>query len=595
MKPTETTKIVGPRTEAPPVTGLQTAAPLVIGSPASSAVSSEPSVTSQAASVASSTRASPEPLATAAVSREPDPQHLIWALDQTQGDEHVTLQNFVNQFGFTDQAIAHSVYKKVIRNSGIHLERREKLAAAFKVFKREGRAKEFWNALKNPSQNVQSSEESHAESSLSREKRKRLIVEEQEEEESTTVDEDTLEEIQDSIPYFRDPFKPLIDYILKKVRGEAANLPQVPALISENHRQMFEWALDAIKVDNPAVPQKGRKKNEFELRKDVLVILSGIINTISPAMRDLSLSDTIEGNSALPTFKTEAYQEAVKGILSDMLHALCPGIESDTLAVPHLKGLQKWVRVQLAKIDETPAAFRETREKVLEVVSYLCTVITSKGLALPNTEYVFVSVWSHVLNLLFDSNLVRAIPGELGSAASESAKLATEKEHGVTTRYVGGKEVDISIRIEQNSDWDTEIAVFEFKPDGVEESICNRQQRKSVRLNTAILLELEKRGLDATKYFPVIAEGKWRAVNFYTLCRYGDVHGAGRTTAESALLPESDYSMKTWLKSDSLHLILALVDRTHLFARAVKEAMSSNVAGPYQPRTSSSRDLPPPI
>ncbi|KAK3808266.1 MAG: hypothetical protein J3Q66DRAFT_354339, partial [Benniella sp.] len=469
---------------------------------------------------------------------------------QTQGDEHVTLQNFVNQFGFTDQAIAHSVYKKVIRNSGIHLERREKLAAAFKVFKREGRAKEFWNALKNPSQNVQSSEESHAESSLSREKRKRLIVEEQEEEESTTVDEDTLEEIQDSIPYFRDPFKPLIDYILKKVRGEAANLPQ--------------WALDAIKVDNPAA----EKKNEFELRKDVLVILSGIINTISPAMRDLSLSDTIEGNSALPTFKTEAYQEAVKGILSDMLHALCPG-------------LQKWVRL-----------FRETREKVLEVVSYLCTVITSKGLALPNTEYVFVSVWSHVLNLLFDSNLVRAIPGELGSAASESAKLATEKEHGVTTRYVGGKEVDISIRIEQNSDWDTEIAVFEFKPDGVEESICNRQQRKSVRLNTAILLELEKRGLDATKYFPVIAEGKWRAVNFYTLCRYGDVHGAGRTTAESALLPESDYSMKTWLKSDSLHLILALVDRTHLFARAVKEAMSSNVAGPYQPRTSSSRDLP---
>ncbi|KAK3806484.1 MAG: hypothetical protein J3Q66DRAFT_359239 [Benniella sp.] len=558
MKPTETTKIVGPRTEAPPVTGLQTAAPLVIGSPASSAVSSEPSVTSQAASVASSTRASPEPLATAAVSREPDPQHLIWALDQTQGDEHVTLQNFVNQFGFTDQAIAHSVYKKVIRNSGIHLERREKLAAAFKVFKREGRAKEFWNALKNPSQNVQSSEESHAESSLSREKRKRLIVEEQEEEESTTVDEDTLEEIQDSIPYFRDPFKPLIDYILKKVRGEAANLPQVPALISENHRQMFEWALDAIKVDNPAVPQKGRKKNEFELRKDVLVILSGIINTISPAMRDLSLSDTIEGNSALPTFKTEAYQEAVKGILSDMLHALCPGIESDTLAVPHLKGLQKWVRVQLAKIDETPAAFRETREKVLEVVSYLCTVITSKGLALPNTEYVFVSVWSHVLNLLFDSNLVPSDP--LGSAASESGEAGNGEGTWGHHKICCGKEVDISIRIEQNSDWDTADS---------KESICNRHQRKSVRLNTAILLELEKRGLDATKYFPVIAEGNWRAVHFYTLCRYGDVSRS-----------RQDHRRKI---------------ETHLFARAVKEAMSSNVAGPYQPRTSSSRDLPPPI
>ncbi|KAK3808267.1 MAG: hypothetical protein J3Q66DRAFT_416783 [Benniella sp.] len=350
---------------------------------------------------------------------------------------------------------------------------------------------------------------------------------------------------QDSAPYFRDPFKPLIEYIFKKVRGDDAHLPQVPASISYNHSEMFE------------------------------VILSGIINTVSPSMTDLILSDTIMSNSELPTFTKEAHQEAVKGIVRDMLHALCPGIESDSLAVPHLEELQKWVWAQLAAIDGTPAAFRETRKKVLEVVSYLCSVITSKELEPSTSEDVFVSAWSHALNVFFDSNLVRGIP----QSASKVARLATEKEHGVSTKHIGGRKVDISIRVEWKGAWDTEIAVFEFETEDADDVSCKRQQRKSVRLNAAILLVLETRGLDASEYFPVIAEGKGNAVNFYTLRRYEDIHGAGRTTKQTATLPGCSYGMKIWLKSDSLHLILALVDHTRHFARAVKETLSSSVSG----------------
>ncbi|KAG0351255.1 hypothetical protein BGZ54_003346, partial [Gamsiella multidivaricata] len=112
----------------------------------------------------------------------------------------------------------------------------------------------------------------------------------------------------------------------------------------------------------------------------------------------------------------------------------------------------------------------------------------------------------------------------------------------------------MSLRVYSNFSWETEISVFEFKPANASADVCDHQQRKSVRLNTAVLLE---RGLDAAVHFPVIAEGRGLHLDFYTLRRYEDVHGAGKTTSKSVWLPYDEYTLKEWLMSDSLHILLA--------------------------------------
>ncbi|KAK3806483.1 MAG: hypothetical protein J3Q66DRAFT_445581 [Benniella sp.] len=251
-------------------------------------------------------------------------------------------------------------------------------------------------------------------------------------------------------PYFRDPFKPLIEYIFKKVRGDDAHLPQGHPL--------------------------------------------GIINTVSPSMTDLILSDTIMSNSELPTFTKEGPSRGCQRHCEG--HAPCPlpRIESDSLAVPHLEELQKWVWAQLAAIDGTPAAFRETRKK-------------------------------------------QSGPGH-SSVCQQSCETGNGEGAWSLHKTHRGRKGDISIRVEWKGAWDTEIAVFEFETEDADDVSCKRQQRK-----------------------------------------YEDIHGAGRTTKQTATLPGCSYGMKIWLKSDSLHLILALVDHTRHFARAVKETLSSSVSG----------------
>lgn len=52
-------------------------------------------------------------------------------------------------------------------------------------------------------------------------------------------------------------------------------------------------------------------------------------------------------------------------------------------------------------------------------------------------------------------------------------------------------------------------------------------QLKSVRLNTAILLVLEEKGLDITKHHPIIAETRMLTVDFYAIRSYNDVIAVG--------------------------------------------------------------------
>ncbi|KAG0220677.1 hypothetical protein BGX31_010712 [Mortierella sp. GBA43] len=113
----------------------------------------------------------------------------------------------------------------------------------------------------------------------------------------------------------------------------------------------------------------------------------------------------------------------------------------------------------------------------------------------------------------------------------------------------------MTIRIYVDKPWVDEICVFECKPETTDLT-CEVLQGKSVRLNTAILLALEEKGLEIARWHPIIAETRALSVDFYTLRRYDDVIGAGRTTQEKVWLPSGYTQLDAFLSSRSFEVLL---------------------------------------
>lgn len=145
--------------------------------------------------------------------------------------------------------------------------------------------------------------------------------------------------------------------------------------------------------------------------------------------------------------------------------------------------------------------------------------------------------------------------GELGSKASRESRFLTESTFGhKTATSTNPRKVDMTIRIFVDKSWADEICIFECKPE-VSDLVCHVNQGKSVRLNTAILLALEK-GLDIAQWHPIIAETRTLTVDFYALRRYGDIIGAGRATQEKVWLPSGYNKLDAFLSSRTFEVLL---------------------------------------
>ncbi|KAF9900010.1 hypothetical protein EC991_008035 [Linnemannia zychae] len=287
------------------------------------------------------------------------------------------------------------------------------------------------------------------------------------------------------------PFYELAQYIFHKVQDRLSTLPTVPPGLSFIHEEMSRLALKLLNEPGDVI-----------LKKDVFVIISGIINTISPIGRTLLPSPRIEAASMAFCMSYES--QAITALSNDHLRALYP--YEDDPSTMSLESLQKVVYSMLAE-SSTPRLTRDCREKYV-VLKILCQVLLwleHDTFCQPVSEHVFVSVWSQVLNTMFLGGGLRVIPGELASKASKNCREITETEFGKSIQGAYGRKVDITIRVLAEGAWTGEIAVFECKPK-VSDSTCTRQLNKSVRLNAAILLDLEKQGLDITRWFPIIAE-----------------------------------------------------------------------------------------
>ncbi|KAF9176370.1 hypothetical protein BGZ50_000887, partial [Haplosporangium sp. Z 11] len=250
--------------------------------------------------------------------------------------------------------------------------------------------------------------------------------------------------------------------------------------------------------------------------------------------------------------------KTVTGLLAELLEALYPELDKDRYCEPDFVQLQKkvWQLLQDAASSRHTLA-EKAKYTTLQIIQQVLLWIELGLFTPPTSEHVYVSAWAMLLNILLFDTTVRAIPGELVSKASTSARQLVEDEFGSTTSMSCGRKVDLSIRIQVDGGWKTEIAVFEFKTSTSTRQMCEKQQKKSVRLNAAILLELEARGLDLQHSYPIIAEGRGLGLDFYTLKRYDDILGAGRSTAKGLSLPSQVSLLKTFLQSNSILILLS--------------------------------------
>ncbi|KAF9896011.1 hypothetical protein BX616_008320, partial [Lobosporangium transversale] len=214
--------------------------------------------------------------------------------------------------------------------------------------------------------------------------------------------EEAIDELEGLDDLKENPFHSLIEYIYTRVRGLPADIPVVPPRISNNHAEMFERARQILLDDNTP------EKKSFLLSKDVLVLASGIIDTVSDANHNLSLNAEIQKYSLLPSFSV--VEEYVKELMDAMHRALCPGDDRNPLATPDLSKLKMWIWGQLAALDKTPQDFREMTENILLVVNHLCSCLETDELAPPVTEHTVVSLWAFVLNRLMGRKSIRVIP-----------------------------------------------------------------------------------------------------------------------------------------------------------------------------------------
>ncbi|KAF9956848.1 hypothetical protein BGZ70_009750 [Mortierella alpina] len=340
-------------------------------------------------------------------------------------------------------------------------------------------------------------------------------------------------------------------------------------------KELYQFAHDKL-LENCKIKDKGKNKKEqtnsimwtkaYCKRQKQLAALSGIVNTISPSAKSFAFTPEMKVESAVAAL--EEKDDALTELMDELLESYCPGHKDDPLAPLDLESLRLKIWSLLLNSGLTPPRTKAVRQRmaVLQVIDHVCTLIATNQLAPPTTEHVVVSVWSNIFALLLGGDIVRGIPGELASPAAKDVRLHIENEYGVTTKFVRDRKVDLSVRVLANDSWHNEICVFEFKAGSASDAVCSKQQRKAVRLNTAVLQDLEHKGVDVTQHFPIIAEGRGLR---------GDVMVAGRSTGRVAWIPSDQVKLKQFLKSDSLQVLLRFAHHTSRYAVYVQETLSS--------------------
>ncbi|KAF9106560.1 hypothetical protein BGX27_009115 [Mortierella sp. AM989] len=336
------------------------------------------------------------------------------------------------------------------------------------------------------------------------------------------------------------PFHDLILYVSQRAKGRTSILPTTaPGELSRLHQDMYMAALEEL-----------RKPGDVVSKKDVLVLLSTIINTLSTSGRRFSISRRIMKASLIPELTSDLCKP-VKNLVRELLLALHPQIDHDRQCPPDFGQLKRMVWALLLDTTEKTESYT-----TLQIVNQILHWVELGIFAPPTSEHVYVSAWSLLINtLLLDTN-IRATPGELVSKASTSARQPLTS---------CGKKVDMSIRIHVDNHWKSEIAIFEFKTSMASPETIRKWQ-----------------GLNISRSYPIIAEGQALGLNFYTLRRYDDVLGAGKATAKGISLSSQVEHLKAFLESDAILTLHAFKEHLRRYAIDVTDILAISSSTPFE-------------
>ncbi|KAF9081773.1 hypothetical protein BGX27_004776, partial [Mortierella sp. AM989] len=170
------------------------------------------------------------------------------------------------------------------------------------------------------------------------------------------------------------PFYELAQYIFHKVQDRQPALPTVPSGLSAIHDEMFRLALQLLEEPGDVIH-----------RKDAFVLVSGIINTISPTGKSLSLSFQIATGSEATCMAYESQKIGI--LLSELLCALYPD-EDDPTAMS-MDNLQEVVYLLLSK-SSSPRRTKDDEERymVLKILCQLLLWLEHDIFAKPVSEHV---------------------------------------------------------------------------------------------------------------------------------------------------------------------------------------------------------------
>ncbi|KAF9350455.1 ATP-dependent DNA helicase sgs1 [Mortierella sp. AD094] len=282
--------------------------------------------------------------------------------------------------------------------------------------------------------------------------------------EGSLFNEDDMDNDQELPEFVRartSPFFELVDFIFKRIQNQDANLPSLPPGLSDIHQEVFLVARDLL-----------QEPGDISKKKDVFVIMGGIINTLSPMALQFTMSSKILSESKMPL---------------PILHLPNPE-DPAGMCVESLQSKVFQCLSQYKHHQQTRA--QKDKYVVLKILSQILIWLENDKFAQPTSEHVFVSAWSDILNTLFCKSGLRGIPGELGSKASRDSRALTEKVFGCKSISTpSSRKVDMTIRVFIDKKWTEEICIFEY------------------------------RGLDITKWYPIIAETRGLVIDFYTLRR----------------------------------------------------------------------------
>ncbi|KAF9931954.1 hypothetical protein FBU30_009249 [Linnemannia zychae] len=390
------------------------------------------------------------------------------------------------------------------------------------------------------------------------------------------------------------PFASLVTLLYAKHGHIPGHIPGPISFPSNTMKDLYNFAKGA--VENWHSSTRIQQKN-------CLVALSGIINTLEPAMQQYCkvFSDIVDQCHDKELFTVSDKQKQIYSVLkrrlgqgtSKELRALrrfCSRYCDDSEEVYDENG---WPQGEEDAIEE--------QLKIMKITCFLCDEIISMQRVSRTSEHEDVFVWRGLARLLYDHDLVVRV-GELGSSATREDRTTIENEFGGTDTNVRGRKIDIMHQLcLQGNSKPIDVIAWEAKSEAVSGEALQIQLRKNIRINASIMNNLSQyMERDFPRPSPMVLDIVGSRALVYTVRKIeSGVFGAGAVGEKMIELPTNASEIAEFLDGGSMSALLRIGHHNsqfaHLLKKGYKKTLSEEVMAKMTGKPNVRKEGPPVI